>query len=269
MSPRDFFRKSEKTGVIERIFNELWDARAGTLSRTVVSIKDVSRVIREMESAGETTLSPDNIANFLKDILRSPHVNRHWPPSPTKHRFTGRQITGTGDSFEFVPFAAGQLEAFPDEFPVDTNAPKRELQTLTLPPFAQEIDRWDEARLLQTAVALRVIETHFALVSQSDVRQVAHMQSNVKLSKAEIDALFVAQLLDGATLKKAAITCEVKYKDPLIASQIAKQVQAVSALHRIDFDVVIPTAITVLDGDLQLIEFEPSRGRTRPISRGR
>ena len=254
----EHFIASKKTPVIERIFQRLWDSKRRRLRNTVVSMQVVRDTIDEMLLSGEIVdLSPLNVANFLKDILRSKHRNRHWPASPTKHRFTGRQITGTGDSFEFIPFAEGQDSAFPDHLPIDLNAPKMELQTLTLPPFAQEVDRWDESRLLQTVVALRVVETHFALTSATQVRQIAHVQNNVKLNKAELDALFIADVIEDGVQKKAAITCEVKYTDPLIASQIAKQVQAISALTRIEFTVVIPTAITAANGEIHLLELEP------------
>lgn len=71
------------------------------------------------------------------------------------------QRTGTGDAFEFIRFNAGQTEPFPDSFRMPDNPPTYPVQSLSLPIVTKRLGRRDESWLIQTAVNLRIVESHF------------------------------------------------------------------------------------------------------------
>jgi hypothetical protein len=255
-------RDSEKTRIVELIFDGLWDRRRRALHRTLVTFEDVKRAIALGKRDGTVLpeTSADNPANFFGDFMRLADPNAAWPDSIKLKRYTALLRPGESEKshFEFVPYADRQREPFPEDFPVDVNAPVIEIQTLSLPFELRLIGRWDEARLLQVLSTLRVIETHFSLVSDLGIIQIQFVQNNVKLSNSEIDALYIAEY--GADRRKAVITCEAKSKGNgkrLVASQIERQVAAAAALNPEDFDLVIPTAVKAAHDGVYFFEFYP------------
>jgi hypothetical protein len=84
--------------------------------------------------------------------------------------------------------------------------------------------------------------------------QLDHLQTNVKLSEAEVDALFLATEADG---REVIVCCEAKNRrDDVIASQILGEVRAMfrSAITQ---DLVLPIAVkAIAPSRIYVIEFE-------------
>ena len=55
--------KSQKTQVIEHLFEKHWDAATCALDKTLMSLDDVAQAIRECNKLHGTTLSDRNPAN--------------------------------------------------------------------------------------------------------------------------------------------------------------------------------------------------------------
>lgn len=125
--------KSQKTQVIEHLFEKHWDAANGALDKTLMSLDDVAQAIRECNKLYGSTLSDRNPANFMKDLLRGANASKNWPASVAAQRFTGIQRTGDGECFEFIPYRPGQTEPFPDAFKVREDAPRFLVQSISLP----------------------------------------------------------------------------------------------------------------------------------------
>ena len=250
---------SQKTKVIEYLFRKFWDHEQNALEKTVMSLSDVSAAIRECNAIYGGSLSDNNPANFLKDILRGTGASRNWPDFVSEKRFTAEQRTGSGDCFEFIPFAEGQEEAFPEPFPVNSDAPKFALQSISLPLVSKSLGRADETWHIQTAIKLGVLETHFAINADFKLLELTHLQIGIKLRSTEIDALFLGKYEENGEVRSALVTCEAKQaKDPFIPSQI--QHQANAALAAMDVDVVIPTGLRAIKGTgFYLAEFKAFR----------
>jgi hypothetical protein len=114
------------------------------------------------------------------------------------------------------------------------------------------------------AVQLKVLETHFANLSQAGVIELTHLQTGVKLNRTEIDSLFLA-VTDGPAGKRtnALVTCEAKQqKDPILGSQVIEQIASAYASVR-DLDLriesVIPIALKALKdrAAIYVAEFQP------------
>jgi len=229
-----------------------------------MSLDDVADAIRDCNKLQGTTLSDRNPANFMKDLLRGANASKNWPVNVAKHRFTGIQRTGDGECFEFIPYKPGQTEAFPDAFRVRTNAPDYPVQSLSLPLVTKSLGRSDETWLVQTAINLRVIETHFAITPAFPMLEVTHLQMGIKLRSTEIDALFLGKIGDPKNPESVLITCEAKQaKDPLIPSQIINQVQA--AFAEADVETVVPIGLRTVKGvGFYLTEFEAIKRADAP-----
>lgn len=247
---------SDKTAVVEYLFKKYWDERSKSLTKTVMSLVDVRDAIRACNHLDGLDRSDKNPANFLKDIVRSRNASGIWPTYVSMLGFTGKQRTGTGECFEFVRYAEGQAEPFPDLFRPEENAQKIALQSVSLPLAAKALGRSDEAWLIQTAVNLKVVEHHLATQSDLDVREVTHLQMNVKLRATEIDAIYLASIFDTGEFKRAIITCEAKNQsERVLVDQISSQVLA--AFETTNADLVIPIAIRSVRGiGIQVIEFQ-------------
>ena len=89
--------RSEKPQVIERIFDQLWDAEKGTLRRTMVTMSDIKAAITWCNQHQGTTLSTSNPANFFKDIIRGTSASAMWPTRLHELRWTAEQETGSGN----------------------------------------------------------------------------------------------------------------------------------------------------------------------------
>lgn len=248
--------KSQKTQVIEHLFKKHWNATNGALDKTLMSLDDVAQAIRECNKLQGTTLSDRNPANFMKDLLRGANASKNWPASVAARRFTGIQRTGDGECFEFIPYLPGQSEPFPDAFKVREDAPRFLVQSISLPLATKSLGRSDETWLIQTAINLRVVETHFAVAPSFPLLELTHLQMGIKLRSTEIDALFLGKVGDPKKPDSVLVTCEAKQaKDPLIPSQIINQVQA--AFAEAEVDTVVPIGLRTVKGvGFYLTEFE-------------
>ena len=250
---------SEKTVVIQYLFDQHWDVAAQRLTKTVMSLSDVRDAIRHCKATHQIALSELNPANFMKDIVRGIGASGMWPAKVAALRYTGVQRTGGGDVFEFVPYLPGQQEPFPDIFKPTPATPRHKVQSLSMPMSSKALGRSDEAWHTQIAVGLRVVETHFALNSKVPIAEITHLQMSVKLRKTEIDSLYLAICKDGS---KAIITCEAKKEDQrLLEHQIIYQMQA--ALEVTDADLVIGIGLRAVNNvGFYIVEFEPVYRKT-------
>jgi hypothetical protein len=250
---------SQKTVVVDH----LWDVLRED-GRTVATFRDVSAAISFCNEKFGNTLKADNPANFMKDLLRGSHASRNWPDRLKQMRITGRQVTGEERIFEFISYPPDQTEPFPNPFePVGTET-EFVLQSLSIPLTTKSLGRTDESWLIQVAVQLKVLENHFANLSEVGVIELTHLQTSVKLNRTEIDSLFLAVVsnAEGRRLN-ALVTCEAKQqKDPILESQIIQQVaSAYASVKNLDLNVelVIPVALKTLKGraSIYVVEFEP------------
>jgi hypothetical protein len=258
---------SNKTQVIQYLFEKYWDPVKEKLTKSVMTFKDVQQAIRYCNRNYGTKLSDRNPANFMKDIVRGKGASRNWPDRLHKLRFTAVQTPGDGNAFEFRKYAPDQLEAFPDPFTLREETPSYVVQSVSMPLSAKGLGRSDEPWLIQTAVNLRVIETHFAVSSRVPVIQITHLQMSVKLRKTEIDAIFLAICKNGSKEYPAIITCEAKQaRERILEHQIVNQVKA--AFEETDVEVVIPLALQALRRKgFHVVEFEHvTRAESKSLS---
>lgn len=158
--------KSEKTAIIEALFNKRWRGQGKRLSNSIVTLDDVQRAIRSNNEANRIhRLSTRNPANFFKDFVRKRHsANSNWPPSVLQRGYTARQVTGRGQCFEFVPLPTGQKEPFPaGVIRPRKRTPAHDIQSASMPLASRRMGRRDEAWLIQVLARLHIIETHLAL----------------------------------------------------------------------------------------------------------
>ena len=249
---------SAKNHVFQALFNARYDPATGRVANPLVTLEEVADAIRALVQEGRIELSDRNPANFIKDYLRSARRNAIWPAPIREAGYTARQRTGVGQCFEFFPIPAGQ-EPFPDDFLPTGNEPTFILQTLSLPVTTREIVRVDEQSLAQIAVKLHLLE-HFLASSPNalgnGIREITHLQNNVKLRSSEIDALYKAVAhVDGST-RTGAIAVEVKIGEPIIAEQIEKQALAILADHSFEFCIPVIVKRT-RKGEIVLIQLAP------------
>lgn len=249
-------KKSEKPYVIERIFTQRWDEATNTLNDSLVTNDQVASAIRWANENKETKLSALNPANFIKDIIRGKNASAMWPDLLKRHRWTAVQVTGNGNIFRFVRYSDDQNEPFPVKFGYHANVIKHRLQSVSMPMASKALGRDDETYLIQVAVRLAVVETHFALFSPISVVELNHLQIGIKLRFCEVDALFSAIYLDNnGKLMPMIITAEAKNKKQrILEEQIMQQVHA--AFSETAVDTVVPIAMTSEDGGIYLAEFE-------------
>lgn len=250
---------SQKTVVVD----QLWDA-LNEEGRTVATFKDVRDAIGSCNEKYQNTLKTDNPANFMKDLLRGGHASQNWPDRLKQIRITGRQVTGEDRIFEFIPYPDGQTEPFPNPFEPAGTEPEFVIQSLSIPLTTKSLGRQDESWLIQVAVQLKVLETHFANLSQVGVAELTHLQTGVKLNRTEIDSLFLAVVSSAeGSRSNALVTCEAKQqKDPILESQIVQQVaSAYASVKNLDLNIdqIIPVALKSLKGRaaIYVAEFEP------------
>lgn len=224
----------------------------------MVTQGDVTAAIVWSNENKGTSLSPRNPANFFKDVIRGPGVNRMWPEKLKLLRWTGVQVTGDGNVLEFVPYDVGQTEAFPSFFGYHEGVAHHRIQSLSMPLASKSLGRDDETYLIQVAVKLAVVETHFALESPLNVDVLSHLQMGVKLRKTEIDSLFsglFTDKLDGKQ-KLLIITAEAKNKGQrILEEQIVSQVKAAFVVVP-EAEVVAPVAMVARKGGIYFAEFK-------------
>jgi hypothetical protein len=250
---------SEKHHVIDRIFDLLWDSTQNKLTRTVVTMDDVIDAIHWCNDNRGTKLSPRNPANFMKDVVRGFGGSRMWPERLRTLRWTAEQRPGASNVFEFIPYAPGQTDPFPNPFAYRPGITAlHEVQSLSIPLAVKELGRNDETYLIQVAVKLAVVETHFALESphKTSVGQINHLQVGIKLSTAEIDSMYLATVQSEEGPMQVVITAEAKKRGQrILEDQIKRQVAAafksMKAINR-----VIPLAMTSVEHGIHIVEFK-------------
>lgn len=247
---------SKKTTVIEYLFDQRWDPVTRTLSESVVTKKAVADAIR----ASGSGLSDENTANFFKDLVRNTaSANENWPSSVFARGYTGRQTTGEGQSFEFVPLKAGSKAAFEPVPPPGPNTKRHLIETASLPLASRKMGRRDESWLTQVIVRSRLVETHFSLFSSRPVVQVDHLQMQVKLRQAEIDAVFLAtETAPGGAHAEFLISCEAKGKrDDILETQLLSQVGAIFASKSVSQDRIVPVAVKIVaKSEIHFVEYD-------------
>ncbi|CAB3803522.1 hypothetical protein [Pararobbsia alpina] len=251
--------KSQKPVVIERIYETLWDPAAQRLIRTVVTNEDIVAAIAWCKANKGSSLSEKNPANFMKDIIRGHGASNMWPERLKQLRMGGRQVTGDGNVFEFVPYEEGQDEPFPNRFGYHKGVWSHQIQSISMPLASKALGRDDETYLIQVAVKLAVVETHFALRSPIDVVELTHLQIGIKLRLCEVDALFAATYRDEkGQRQRMIITAEAKKKNQrILEEQVVQQVKA--AFNETPVDLVVPIAMTSVTNGIYVAEFKGIR----------
>lgn len=250
---------TRKTEIIQALFDARFDRVTKRLSSTVVTLEEVSAAIRANNLAHPdlAPMSTRNPANFFKDFIRKQEpANKNWPRGVFEAGYTAVQVTSEGRCFEFIPILPGQTIPFPrDVVPGPTDkTPHFKIESLSLPLASRRLGRTDEPWLVQVLVRLRVLEMHLAICSKRRIIQLDHLQTNVKLSGAEIDALFLAIEQDQQEL---IVCCEAKSRrDDIIASQILGEVKALFRTT-ITQDLILPVAVKAIGpSKIYVIEFE-------------
>jgi hypothetical protein len=262
--------QSRKIPVIEALFEASWDDESQTVSKSLVTLKEVLEAIKvyNADCAPGRELGEGNAANFMKDLIRNKRsANRNWPQSVFARGYTARQVTGENACFEFIPLAPGQTEPFPlNVIPAPTDAvPRHRVESASMPLASRRLGRKDESWLMQVLVRLRVFETHLSLFSGWQVVQMDLLQLGVKQRRTEIDGLFLAvEEVEGddnesePATRELLVCCEAKSRrDDILEDQILSQVRAVFRMKAITQDVVVPMAAkTVGPSQVHVLEFE-------------
>jgi hypothetical protein len=244
-----------------------FDEATGTIpeDRRLVYSFEVAEANREIKAG----LGANIDANFAKDFLRKKSRNTNWPESLRNARWFVKQVTRKDPAtnlarhMRFAPYADDQVEPFPDEWPIPPDCDTHSIQSVTLSIASKQIARLDEPRLMQIAVDLRIVETHFALYSPlskpgHSIVHMDHLQMGVKLSGSEIDGLYIAEFADDdGGIHPALITVEAKKHDEYVnTTQIIAQIEKATSLG-VKAEYVIPIAIKHGDGGLFVFEFKP------------
>ena len=251
---------SKKTAIIERIFDQLYDPVSEAFSRTVVTAEDVQAAKRYCRDELGMDIRVDaNPFNFMKDIVRGNSAERIWPQRLRELGVGGQQRTGGGAIFEFIHGGVGVLHSLSEDYKPTEQTPLYPVQSLSLPLASKALGRTDESWLLQVAVNLRIVESHFAIgeEKQIDPLEVYHLQMDIKLRRVQIDALYRVLYLgaDGAQ-KNALITVEAKQGNQRILTEQIKR-QVIAAFEATDTDLVVPLAIAAVRGEgIFVVEFE-------------
>lgn len=249
----------DKAVIIEYIYDDLLDEKTGELSRTVVTSADIQQAKRFCVPKFGLKLKVDGQAfNFFKDIVRQKGAQRAWPSRLRRLGWTGEQRTGGGAVFEFVRITDERPDNLAFDLGPTTSTPRSIVQTLSIPLAAKALGRRDESWLLQSAVNLRIIETHFASgVMQLAPLSLTHLQMDIKLRRTQIDALYhMEHRLDSGAVGEALVTLEAKqHNQRILIEQIAWQ--AAAAFNATNADIVIPMALSAIKGEgMYVAEFE-------------
>jgi hypothetical protein len=251
---------SEKTPVIDY----LWDLlQAEGIGRRIVVRDDVTAAIQHCNKTYGLKLSTGNPANFMKDVVRGDNASEFWPPRLTAMRIGARQRPGSQRVFEFVDFAVGQTEPFPNKYTARPGLEPIPIEAVSLTLAKRSLGRRDESWLIQVAVELRLVQTHFATRSTLPIVEASHLQTGVKLGTSEIDALFLAHLqTEGDEFERLLVTCEAKQEGQrILEHQLIEQVVAASRSVRaagLSIEKVVPIALKVIPGSrIYCAEFKP------------
>jgi hypothetical protein len=231
---------TNKAWVIQWLFDRRWNAETATLSNPVVSLSNVTEGMAAFNAQNPhlKAFKLNNAANFLKDFIRvTASANANWPKPIFDLGYTAAQSTGKGDCFEFIKVPQGLEAPFRQRLYPDPLAPHVELsmQSLSILPMAKRLGRNDETWVLQVAVQLNLVELHLAVASpQLGIDHVQHLQTGIKQSNSEIDALYVASTIGGddSHASQYLITLEAKGDiDDILDTQVVSQVKAVKAMR--------------------------------------
>lgn len=251
---------SEKTPVIDYLWDMLVAEGTG---RRIVTRDDVVAAIEHCNAHLGSSLSTGNPANFIKDVVRGDAASDFWPDRLTGMRIGARQRPGSQRVFEFTDFAPGQTEPFPNKYTATPDVERVPVEAVSLSLAKRNLGRADESWLIQVAVELRIVQTHFATRSKLPVVEVSHLQTGVKLGTSEIDSLFLAHLpSETGGYARYLVTCEAKQEGQrILEHQIVEQVVAASRSVRIaglEIDGVVPIALKAIAGEgIYFAEFEP------------
>lgn len=215
---------SEKTPVVDWLYDEYM---RGNIQNGIVHQSDIVDGIK----ATGVGLSVSNLANFFKDIIRTETANSYWPPRLVALRVTARQRYSAKRVFQFIPFAAGQTQPFPDNYLPTATTPIHRVQSASVPFAARQLGRKEESWLMQVVVELKVIETQLSVYSRLGrrLRDVTHLQMSMK-TQPEIDAVFLVSHGSSESLLKgidifSVVTCEAKQLgERILEDQIREQV---------------------------------------------
>jgi hypothetical protein len=226
--------KSKKTKVIELIFFDQGRWQDGALKKSDVTFDDVQQAIQiynDQQTDVRKKLSVGNPANFFKDLFRKhSSIIGNWPPSVMQHGFFGEQAKGDRLCFRFIPYVpATHSIPQPPPYPA-ASLSIHHAQTLSISRLNKALARNDENWLMAMATLINIPQIHFTLHSVPDWNpaSLGHVQSNLKLRRAEIDSVFLLEDLVG----KIGIVCiEAKgINDDINESQILDQVKEAQKL---------------------------------------
>jgi hypothetical protein len=255
---------SKKTLVIENLFFERFDPGSETLTDDIVTLEQVSEAIRKWGDG----LSDRNPANFMKDIVRTRTRSQIFPQAVVDAGWTAVQDPGEGNCFRFIELPEGSTTAFA------RNEPASELlegphpvQSLSLPPASRTFGRSDETWLTHVVTNLDLIHTHFGLHSSLEMIGLELLQSNVKLGKAEVDAVYLGTL---ANRTNFLVSCEMKGpSEELDLDQIERGARQVDATSAAEAAFIVPVGVQALPGGLVwIVEFAPSQQPLEKASEG-
>lgn len=254
--------RSYKTEVIRDLFRPRYDLSSGEVIPAIVTLNDVESAIAAYNVRTGESWSTKNPANFFKDLIRvRESANANWPVEVFKAGFGARQVTGEGLCFEFIRIEPDQEVPFIGANRIEPTeaTPRHAIESVSLPLASRKLGRNDEPWLIQVIARLRIIETHFSLFSGRNIRQIDLLQLNVKLSKTEIDAIYLAQEeTDAGVYREVIVTCEAKTgRDDIIEDQILRQAKAPFRMKAVEGDIVIPIAVKCVAKSLiYIVEFE-------------
>lgn len=238
---------SEKTAIIEALFDERY--RNGTIPqrKRLITLKQVSAAIRKARSAGTSTLSDRNPANFMKDIVRKETRNEVFPGSVVERGWTAQQATGKGNCFRFIPLPPDQATAFKVIVPpARVLREPHPIQSLSLAYEVRRYGRRDESWLTQVVTDLGLVQTHFALHHGDDVAGLALLASHIKLGRGEVDALYYG--VDHAD-DRYLLACEMKGRNEVMDEDqilnVAETLAAAPATRNASA-AVIPVGVKVI-----------------------
>lgn len=250
---------SKKIEVIGDLIDRLWpDGATRPLEPLIVTSADLKEAINQRNARypGEKKpLSPNNVANFLKDFIRKTSCNSNWPQKLKSRRITARQRYGQGRVFEFVDYRPGDTEPFPNRFDPVPEMTVLPFEALSIPREARALGRTDEPWLIQVIVNQRLVFYHLAVVARPRglmCESLVHLQMSVK-TQPEIDATFLAEILvdnDDAEPRRirAYITGEAKQSNErILEDQLREQVaQAFSLTEELKGDEAVDAVMPMV-----------------------
>ena len=249
---------SEKTQVIEFLFNERYDGASNSVDDPVVTFNDLARAIRETGAK----LSTKNLANFWKDIVRASSRNNTWPADVFDKGWTGTDAIGQRDSASFAFVEVDQSVKTPFPEPPEPSQAAIDaatvIETLSIPLASKQLGRSDETWVSQVAQRLKLIEQHFAVASPVPAAEIEFLQTSVGLAGGEVDAVY--RLIDTSE-NYWLIAVEAKgRKDLLHLLQLSRSSQLLQeyANNRMEITVsgVIPVGLKVIGvSRLHVVEF--------------